>query len=203
MSFFFFFLMIRRPPRSTLFPYTTLFRSRPCPGSLRSRRRARLGESAARNSDRRMRGPGARRRLPARRRRRLRAPVHGTALEARRDRGGRRRPGTLAHAHRRRRSGQAGGDAARSAGQDHFRFAQGLRSLRMIWRPTLGFTFAHPAHFIALGFGTGLAPAAPGTVGTLLAFPLFIVLDAWLPPLALFGLIVVFFGVGMWACERT
>src|SRR6266511_5606474 len=27
---FFFFLMIRRPPRSTLFPYTTLFRSR-CP----------------------------------------------------------------------------------------------------------------------------------------------------------------------------
>src|SRR5256885_13054885 len=35
---FFFFLMIRRPPRSTLFPYTTLFRSRPpgvsgCPGA--------------------------------------------------------------------------------------------------------------------------------------------------------------------------
>src|SRR3989454_3698305 len=27
LSFFFFFLMIRRPPRSTLFPYTTLFRS--------------------------------------------------------------------------------------------------------------------------------------------------------------------------------
>src|SRR5258708_30074975 len=27
MSFIFFFLMIRRPPRSTLFPYTTLFRS--------------------------------------------------------------------------------------------------------------------------------------------------------------------------------
>src|SRR5436305_2535531 len=29
---FFFFLMIRRPPRSTLFPYTTLFRSRAPPG---------------------------------------------------------------------------------------------------------------------------------------------------------------------------
>src|SRR5256885_16362873 len=27
--FYFFFLMIRRPPRSTLFPYTTLFRSAP------------------------------------------------------------------------------------------------------------------------------------------------------------------------------
>src|SRR3712207_8053821 len=30
---FFFFLMIRRPPRSTLFPYTTLFRSSPAPGA--------------------------------------------------------------------------------------------------------------------------------------------------------------------------
>src|SRR3712207_7454934 len=29
MTLVFFFLMIRRPPRSTLFPYTTLFRSRP------------------------------------------------------------------------------------------------------------------------------------------------------------------------------
>src|SRR2546425_9278935 len=29
LSFLFFFLMIRRPPRSTLFPYTTLFRSLP------------------------------------------------------------------------------------------------------------------------------------------------------------------------------
>src|SRR3712207_8966076 len=31
----FFFLMIRRPPRSTLFPYTTLFRSRPRPRPVR------------------------------------------------------------------------------------------------------------------------------------------------------------------------
>src|SRR2546426_5545276 len=30
--YLFFFLMIRRPPRSTLFPYTTLFRSRGRPG---------------------------------------------------------------------------------------------------------------------------------------------------------------------------
>src|SRR5260221_6557996 len=30
--FLFFFLMIRRPPRSTLFPYTTLFRSLPSAG---------------------------------------------------------------------------------------------------------------------------------------------------------------------------
>src|SRR6266850_5676766 len=37
---FFFFLMIRRPPRSTLFPYTTLFRSQglSAPGHRRGRR---------------------------------------------------------------------------------------------------------------------------------------------------------------------
>src|SRR5438034_2436132 len=42
---FFFFLMIRRPPRSTLFPYTTLFRSRGLQ-SLRVQhpRRTRIGE---------------------------------------------------------------------------------------------------------------------------------------------------------------
>src|SRR2546425_10836004 len=38
---FFFFLMIRRPPRSTLFPYTTLFRSRElAPARLEQRERA-------------------------------------------------------------------------------------------------------------------------------------------------------------------
>src|ERR1043166_10003685 len=38
----FFFLMIRRPPRSTLFPYTTLFRSKASPPSRTRRSRCRL-----------------------------------------------------------------------------------------------------------------------------------------------------------------
>src|SRR3712207_7284870 len=41
LSIFLFFLMIRRPPRSTLFPYTTLFRSRSTPKALHPRRRPR------------------------------------------------------------------------------------------------------------------------------------------------------------------
>src|SRR3712207_7497038 len=45
MVIFFFFLMIRRPPRSTLFPYTTLFRS--CVG----RRRSRSASGAAWSAD--------------------------------------------------------------------------------------------------------------------------------------------------------
>src|SRR2546425_2604092 len=44
MILFFFFLMIRRPPRSTLFPYTTLFRSRGHEGALAARR---AGQAAA------------------------------------------------------------------------------------------------------------------------------------------------------------
>src|SRR5258707_8578965 len=42
---FFFFLMIRRPPRSTLFPYTTLFRSRHDCARLHSRHRLRSSHS--------------------------------------------------------------------------------------------------------------------------------------------------------------
>src|SRR3712207_8001897 len=45
---FFFFLMIRRPPRSTLFPYTTLFRSGP--QRQRSRRPRRRRASRARTT---------------------------------------------------------------------------------------------------------------------------------------------------------
>src|SRR2546422_8064375 len=46
-SLFFFFLMIRRPPRSTLFPYTTLFRSPlPAPRTQSIRTRRDEGESA-------------------------------------------------------------------------------------------------------------------------------------------------------------
>jgi phosphatidylglycerophosphatase A len=43
-------------------------------------------------------------------------------------------------------------------------------------RPTLRFLVSHPAHFVALGFGSGLAPVAPGTFGTLVAIPLAIAL---------------------------
>src|SRR5258707_14490478 len=42
----FFFLMIRRPPRSTLFPYTTLFRSTGCPAQVSGNRTDRGGSGA-------------------------------------------------------------------------------------------------------------------------------------------------------------
>ncbi len=70
-------------------------------------------------------------------------------------------------------------------------------------RPNTAFLLSHPAHFIALGFGTGLAPVAPGTVGTLLAIPLYWVLAHWL--VAAWILVVAggLFVLGCWACART
>src|SRR5574340_1614602 len=49
VMFCFFFLMIRRPPRSTLFPYTTLFRSRRQRRWQRARHRARHGRGDRRD----------------------------------------------------------------------------------------------------------------------------------------------------------
>src|SRR6202051_5297896 len=50
--FLFFFLMIRRPPRSTLFPYTTLFRSGLCgAGLFRPDRAGRVGLSTSARSE--------------------------------------------------------------------------------------------------------------------------------------------------------
>src|SRR5256885_3380323 len=45
-SLFFFFLMIRRPPRSTLFPYTTLFRSNLPPREISMKDVFRSGDSS-------------------------------------------------------------------------------------------------------------------------------------------------------------
>ena len=72
-----------------------------------------------------------------------------------------------------------------------------------IYRPTPGFLVRHPAHFIALGFGTGLSPIVPGTFGTVLAFPLYALLAQALTPLGVALAIVGLFGVGVWACGRT
>ena len=47
-------------------------------------------------------------------------------------------------------------------------------------RPTARFMRGHLAHWVALGFGSGLSRWAPGTVGTLWAWAAFVVADQWL-----------------------
>lgn len=72
-------------------------------------------------------------------------------------------------------------------------------------RPSAAFTFRHPAHVIALGFGAGLSPWAPGTAGTLLAIPLWWLIggDLSRDPLLLIGVLALLFGIGVWACGVT
>jgi len=66
-----------------------------------------------------------------------------------------------------------------------------------------GFLFAHPAHLIALGFGSGLARKAPGTVGTAWGWLSFLVLQMWLLPAGIGIVIAVSLVVGWWACTVT
>jgi phosphatidylglycerophosphatase A len=65
------------------------------------------------------------------------------------------------------------------------------------------FLLSHPAHFLALGFGTGLMPKAPGTFGTLAALGLYWLLALVLPPLAIAFVAIPLFFLGIWAAERT
>ena len=60
-----------------------------------------------------------------------------------------------------------------------------------------------PAHIIALGAGAGLAPVAPGTVGTLLAFPLYWLLAAVSTSTMALALLGAAFLLGVWACGAT
>jgi phosphatidylglycerophosphatase A len=69
--------------------------------------------------------------------------------------------------------------------------------------PTLAFMLRHPAHWIALGFGTGLSPIAPGTFGSLVALPLAWALDRYAGTA---GWLVAIAGVtlaGTWAAHVT
>ena len=70
-------------------------------------------------------------------------------------------------------------------------------------QPNWRFLMLHPAHFLAFGFGSGLAPKAPGTFGTLVAFPLWWFLSAHVSN-ALFILILIWcFAIGVWVCDIT
>ena len=81
--------------------------------------------------------------------------------------------------------------------------AQAQPSVPKPRRPDLKFMFSHPAHLIALGFGSGLSPKAPGTMGTLWAWLAYLALERWLGPVPWGLLIVVGLPIGWWACTVT
>ena len=70
-------------------------------------------------------------------------------------------------------------------------------------QPSAKFLLAHPAHFVALGFGSGLSPVAPGTAGTLWAWLSFLLLQRWLSPADIGWLIAACIPLGWWVCTVT
>ena len=73
-----------------------------------------------------------------------------------------------------------------------------IEAVRPGWRQLLH----NPAQLTAFGFGAGLSPKAPGTMGTLVAIPIYLVVQDLSRPLWL-SLMAVMILAGIWICERT
>ncbi len=69
-----------------------------------------------------------------------------------------------------------------------------------VLRPGVRFLLSHPAHFIALGAGSGLSRVAPGTVGTLWAWAAFAVMQLYLTSAQIGWVIAASLLLGWWAC---
>lgn len=69
--------------------------------------------------------------------------------------------------------------------------------------PSIRFLLAHPAHFIALGCGSGLSMWAPGTVGTVFAWLTFLIMRPHLADGAFLAVLAIAFVVGVNAIHRT
>lgn len=67
---------------------------------------------------------------------------------------------------------------------------------------TAKFNILNPIHFLALGFGSGLVPKAPGTFGTLAAIPVFL-LASLLSNLNFLLLVIVMSFAGIYICGKA
>jgi len=65
-----------------------------------------------------------------------------------------------------------------------------------------GFRWRNPVHLLACGFGSGLMPQAPGTYGTALAIPLYLLLVP-LPLTGYLAVLALLTLLGIWACDRA
>ena len=69
--------------------------------------------------------------------------------------------------------------------------------------PSVRFLLAHPAHFFALGCGSGLAPKAPGTFGTLFAWLTFALFHPYFSDFGLLFLLTAAYLGGIWFIDVT
>jgi len=61
---------------------------------------------------------------------------------------------------------------------------------------------ANPAHLLSFGFGSGLLPKAPGTFGTIVAVPIYLMM-ARLSLQSYLALLMMFIFLGFWLCDYT
>ena len=73
----------------------------------------------------------------------------------------------------------------------------------LLVKPSLRFVLSHPAHLLSFGFGSGLAHKAPGTFGTLAAFPLYWYLAPRLSDAMFLLMLAGAFAVGVRVCGFT
>ncbi len=73
----------------------------------------------------------------------------------------------------------------------------------VVHQPDWRMLIRHPAHFFALGMGSGLAPKAPGTFGTLAAFPLYWVLTPLMNDYTFLLFLLASYFLGVWMCDKT
>lgn len=73
----------------------------------------------------------------------------------------------------------------------------------LLVQPSWKFILSHPAHFLSFGFGSGLARKAPGTFGTLVAFPMYWYLAPRLSNLVFILVLIWAFAIGIWVCDKT
>ncbi|WP_426369764.1 phosphatidylglycerophosphatase A family protein [Pseudocolwellia sp. HL-MZ7] len=69
-------------------------------------------------------------------------------------------------------------------------------------KETVKFTLSNPIHFLALGFGSGLSPKAPGTFGTVAAIPVFLLFTFFTPLIYAIATLVVCIA-GIYICGKT
>lgn len=72
----------------------------------------------------------------------------------------------------------------------------------MITLPNLKFLIKHPSHFLALGFGTGLSKKAPGTLGTLVGIPIYLLISSYSFSIQMM-MALLFTIVGIFICNQT
>jgi len=73
--------------------------------------------------------------------------------------------------------------------------AQEIRSRAKVW--------TNFYHFLGFGFGSGLSPFAPGTMGTIAAIPVYLLMVFYLPQWLYIGLTILFLLIGIKICDKV